>query len=290
VISNAAKNANCAVEDQGQPREKSLPDLARSIMEQVLSSQEPYKVLNPKILKKIVNRFVDFLNEASHVQSPREVEDLVSLVVMALLRKHALNQLRNETRGWRLWICRSSEDKADQISDQLYGRILQQLPRFLSSCRERRLDHEHAYNSFSKYCRVAVKREITRLNRKEKNAPNLVPLTSDFGSDTRESTHCYLIAQQEFDDSDLSMAMESWLNSNGCPVSHDAWRKFSLKYKEGRSYKEIAKIFDTTVNAVTVSNSRVKAELRKAGFLKEVLDLELDRLLKTEFDGRSQEA
>jgi len=290
VTSKAATNTNCAVEDQGQRTDKSLPDLARSIMDQVVSSQDPYKVLSPKILTKIVTRFVDFLSEASHVQGPREVEDLVSLLVMALLRKHALNQLRNETRTWCLWPSGNLEDKADQISERLYGRIRQQLPRILSSCRERQLDDEHAYNSFSKYCRVAVNREITRLNRKERNTPNLVPLTSGFGSDTGEITHCSLVAQQEFDNSDLSIAVEAWLNSRNCPISHDAWRKFHLKYQEGRSCKEIAKVFDTTANAVTVSNSRVKAELRRAGFLKEVLDLDLDRLLKAEFDGRSKEA
>ncbi len=255
-----------------------------------MSSQDPYKVLSPMTLKKIKTCFIGLLSEATHAQGCREVEDLVSLLVMALLRKHALNHLRTEIRVSCFWPFGSQEDKADQISERLYGRILQQLPRVLSSCRERELDNEHAYNSFSKYCRVAVNREIPRLNKKERSGPKLVPLTSGFGSDAGEVEHHSPVAQQDFENSNLNIALETWLNSTNCPIGHDAWRKFSLKYQEGRPCKEIAKIFDTTANAVTASNSRVKAELRRAGFLKEVLDLDLDRILKAEFDGRIKEA
>lgn len=290
MTSKAATKDSNAVDDQGQRTEKSLPDLARSIMDQVMSSQDPYKVLSPKILKKIMTRFVDLLSEATHIQGSREVEDLVSLLVMALLRKHALNHLRNETRMSCLWPFGNQEDKADQISERLYGRILQQLPRVLSSCRERQLDHEHAFNTFSRYCQVAVIREIPRLKKKERNALNLVYLTSGPGLEAGALDPCSPVGQQDFETSNLKMDLETWLNSADCPISHDAWRKFSLKYQDGRPYKEIAKTFDTTVNAVTASNRRVKAELRQAGFLKEVLDLDLDRLLKAEFDGRSKEA
>lgn len=269
---------------------KILPDLARELLDQVASSQDPYKILSQKVLKKIKTHFLDFLGEATQ-HGDREVYDLFCLLVMALIRKHALNYLqRTGPFMSRWWPSENQEDKADRISDDLYFSILQQLPRLLSSCRERGLDNEHVFNTFSKYCRVAVDHAATRYKKKEKGAPTLVSLTYGSSSEAEETEPCCPVAQQEFETSTMEIALERWLDSTDCPITHEAWRKFALRYQEGRPCKEIAKIFDTTANAISVNNSRVRAHLRRAGFLKEVLDLGLDRVLKAELHDRRKTA
>lgn len=285
--------------DPCKPRLEDLAKVVRGILDDAISHQNPSWILGAKALQEDIKpRFLELLEARSRQDLGADVEVILFVLVHALIRRHAANRLR-QSAGLFERFCVSSHlhEVADRIADQVYVPVSKHLSRLARMARDQGWTDERAYHTLSKYCRVAAVREADRQKarhaRRKARGPRFFSLTRDDSSggswsEEREFEPGCPESARGFEGNEFHLAVERWLDAPGCPVTRIAWRKFILRAQLQRPYKEIARIFGTNANAINVNFHRVQKALMDAGFVSDVLDLEMDRILKAELEGEKR--